>query len=149
MLRSLLFFVFLAFTSSVLGQNATVRGFVYDKLSGEPIIFTNVYLKGTQHGTSTDVNGYYSISKIPPGSYTLTVNSLGYEQIDEDISLRKAQILSKKLFISPQAKVLSTFDVSADKAEARNQVKMSVQKITPKEIEKMPSIGGEPDHASW
>ena len=116
MLRSLLFFVFLAFTSSVLGQNATVRGFVYDKLSGEPIIFTNVYLKGTQHGTSTDVNGYYSISKIPPGSYTLTVNSLGYEQIDEDISLRKAQILSKKLFISPQAKVLSTFDVSADKA---------------------------------
>ncbi|MBT4930950.1 MAG: TonB-dependent receptor [Flavobacteriales bacterium] len=149
MLRSLLFFVFLAFTSSVLGQNATVRGFVYDKLSGEPIIFTNVYLKGTQHGTSTDVNGYYSISKIPPGSYTLTVNSLGYEQIDEDISLRKAQILSKKLFISPQAKVLSTFDVSADKAEARNQVKMSVQKITPKEIEKMPSIGGEPDIAQY
>ena len=147
--RLLFTLLIVSITVSVFGQTATVRGFVYDKQSGEPIIFTNVYLKDTQHGASTDVNGYYSITKIKPGDYELVVTTLGYEEYSEKITLKKGQILNRKLFIAAQAKVLETFDVSADREEARNEVKMSVQKITPKEIEKLPSIGGEADIAQY
>src|SRR5262245_61479987 len=56
-----------------LAQTATIRGFVYDQGTGEPMIFTNVSLVGTAMGVATDVNGYFSISKVPPGPYTLTV----------------------------------------------------------------------------
>jgi hypothetical protein len=149
MMRWLLTFSFGLFSLLTLAQTGTIRGFVYDKASGEPIIFINVYLEGTQLGTSTDVNGYYSITKVPSGDYNLIVEALGYEKISENLSVKSGQILNKKLFAAQEAKLLETFDVSADRAEARNEVKMSVQKITPKEIDKLPSIGGEPDIAQY
>lgn len=148
-MRLFLFVLFLSVQSLALAQSGTIRGFVYDRESGEPIIFTNVFLKGTQIGASTDVNGYYSISKVEPGDYTVMVTSLGYDTASEKISLRNGQILNVKLFIATQAKMLGTVEINADKAEAQTEVKMSVQKITPKEIDKLPSIGGEADIAQY
>lgn len=148
-MRLFLFVLFLSVQSLAIAQSGTIRGFVYDRESGEPIIFTNVFLKGTQIGASTDVNGYYSISKVEPGDYTVMVTSLGYDTASEDISLKNGQILNVKLFIATQAQVLGTVEINADKAEAQTEVKMSVQKITPKEIDKLPSIGGEADIAQY
>ena len=55
-------------------QSGTVRGFVYEAETGEPVIFTNVYLYKTSIGAVTDVNGYFAITKIPVGQYTLMVS---------------------------------------------------------------------------
>ena len=66
-------------TLSSFAQEGTIKGFVYDKESGEPVIFTTVMLKGTSIGISTDVNGYYSITKIAPGDYILTLSNLSYQ----------------------------------------------------------------------
>ena len=58
-------FALLFFTSNLLAQNTgTIRGFVYDLSSGEPVMFCNVILKGTTIGAATDVNGMYNLSKI-------------------------------------------------------------------------------------
>ena len=46
-------------------QTGSVRGFVYMEDTGEPAIFTNVYLKGTTYGTTTDDNGFFNLTKIP------------------------------------------------------------------------------------
>ncbi|MBA3707117.1 MAG: carboxypeptidase-like regulatory domain-containing protein, partial [Bacteroidetes bacterium] len=59
--------IFISVNASAQPSTGTVRGFVYLKESGEPVLFTNVVLKGTTIGQATDVNGYYSITKIPPG----------------------------------------------------------------------------------
>ncbi|MEQ9187446.1 MAG: TonB-dependent receptor [Cryomorphaceae bacterium] len=149
MLRWLQTVFLILFSLGLFAQSGTIRGFVYDKDSGEPLIFINVFLKDTQIGASTDVNGYYSITKIPPGDYVLTIQALGYETIEESVSIKSGQMLNKKLYTSSQAKTLATFDVSAEKIESQTDVKMSVQKITPKEIDQLPSIGGEPDIAQY
>ena len=80
-MKSLLKITLLAFTLCVINlftanaqNNGTVRGFVYDKATGEPVLFTNVYLKGTTLGAATDVNGYYSITKIPAGNYVIEID---------------------------------------------------------------------------
>ena len=44
---------------------------------------------------------------------------------------------------------METVTISAEKQEAQTNVKMSVTKLTPKEIKKMPSIGGDPDLAQY
>ena len=97
-MRWILLSLFLSISFIGLSQTGTVRGFVYDKNTGEPIIFTNVFLKGTQLGASTDVNGYYSISKIPPDDYTISVSALGFSDAAEEISVGKGSILNQKLF---------------------------------------------------
>ena len=84
----------------VFAQNTgLVRGFVYLKESGEPVLFTNVVLKGTLLGIATDVNGFFSINKVPAGNYTLFVSStLGYDTIAQDFTIKAGEIFNTKLF---------------------------------------------------
>ncbi|HQW87872.1 MAG TPA: carboxypeptidase-like regulatory domain-containing protein, partial [Flavobacteriales bacterium] len=121
--------------SFLLAQNtSTIRGFVYDQDNGEPVIFTNVMLRGKSLGAATDVNGYFSISRIPAGDYTLMVTSLGYDTLTKAVSLAAGQILTEKLFVVKTKVELKTFTVTAEKTEAQTQVRMSVTKLDPKQI---------------
>jgi len=132
-----------------MAQSGVIRGFVYDNKTGEPVIFTNVVLKGTSLGSTTDQNGFYSITKIPAGDYTIQVSYLGYQTLEEAISVEDDDILTQKIYLKEQNVQLETFEVSAEKEEARTEVKMSMTKLTPKQITKMPSVGGQPDLAQY
>ena len=68
-------------------QTGEIRGFVYDKETGEPIIFNNVIIKELMLGKTTDANGFYTISKVKPGAYTLLCFSLGYDTSYAKISV--------------------------------------------------------------
>ena len=96
-LRFLGSFILLVFCTILYAQTGSIRGFVYDNENGEPVIFTNVYLKGTAYGASTDVNGFYAITKVPTGNYTLTVTYLGFDTLEFPIALKKNQIIKEKL----------------------------------------------------
>jgi len=147
--KFLLSFFVLLFSFTAVAQKGTIRGFVYNEKTGEPEIGATVFLKGTTKGAATDVNGFYSITKIPTGNYTLIATSLGYDSLLVKISIKNNQIVSKKLFIKEKAQMMQTFSISAERQEAKTQVKISVAKITPKEIKSIPSIGGEPDLAQY
>jgi hypothetical protein len=133
----------------VVAQTGTIRGFVYDTKTGEPIIFTNVILKGTTIGAATDVNGYYSINKVEPGRYTLEVTYLGYDTVQQSVSVARDQIIMEKLFLTKSAIQMREFEVRGDKQEAQTQVGMGVTKLTPRQIELVPTIGGEADLAQY
>ena len=77
----------------------TIRGFVYDEETGEPIIFTTVFLKGTTYGASTDVNGYFSITKVKPGSYKLMVTYIGYDTASVYITIKGNEIINQKRWV--------------------------------------------------
>jgi len=130
-------------------QTGTIRGFVYEKETGEPVIFTNVYLYKTTYGAATDVNGYYVISKIPTGEYTLTVTSIGYDTLSIPVKVKENGIITKKLFLEKSAVMLDEFSISAEREESKTEVRASVIKVTPKQITKIPSIGGQPDLAQY
>ena len=141
--------LFLAFGLVGFSQTGSIRGFVYDDSNGEPVIFTNVYLKGTSYGASTDVNGYYAITKVPPGNYTLTVTYLGYDTISFPIALKENKIITKRLSLKRSSIKLDIVEVSAEKQEAQTEIQISVIKITPKQIKQIPTVGGEPDLAQY
>lgn len=137
-------------TAATVAQTGSLKGFVYLKKTGEPAIFTNVFLKGTTYGTSTDDNGYYNLSQIPLGKYTLIATSIGFDTASLAIEIFKGgQILSNNLSIGESTVSINTVTVSAEKQEAQTTVKMSVSKLTPKDIKKMPAIGGDPDLAQY
>lgn len=149
-MRNILLTIVLLFCVSTLSlAQGTLRGFVYEKESGEPAIFTNVFLKGTQIGTTTDINGYYSITKIKPGTYTVLATSMGFDTARAEVTIEKGDITNQKLFLSKRGVTLKSFEVSAEKQERKTEVKMSVQKVTPKEIKSIPSIGGDADLAQY
>ena len=142
-------FLILTIVLSINAQNGTIRGFIYNEKTGESEIGATAYLKGTTMGAASDVNGFYSITKIPAGNYTLMVTSLGFDTVKIAISIKKDEIINQKIYLKEGSVMLNTFELSAEKQEARTEVKMSVSKVTPKEIKSIPSIGGEPDIAQY
>lgn len=147
-LRSLLLLAFVLAFRTVSAQQANVRGFVYTKDNGEPALFTNVYMKGTTYGASTDVNGFFSITKLPPGTYTLTITYLGYDTLFEQITVKANDLLNKKFYLNKGAVQLDEVVLTAEQQSKMEDTKVSVQKIDPVVINKLPSVG-EPDIAQY
>ncbi|MBT4345707.1 MAG: TonB-dependent receptor [Flavobacteriales bacterium] len=143
----LLLFIFTSFFA--FSQSGNIRGFVYDKESGEPIIFCNVFLEGTTIGAATDINGMYNISKVQPGDYTLTVTYLGYDTTKVEIKLSPRQLLSQNLLIGESSIKLNEVKISAAREEMKTEVKAAAIKISKQDLEMMPTIGGEPDLAQY
>ncbi len=46
--------------------------------NGEPIPFVNIIVIGTNFGAAADIDGYYSIINIPPGTYEVKASAIGY-----------------------------------------------------------------------
>lgn len=148
MKKHLYIFSFLFITFISFSQNATIRGFVYNKVNGEPVAFSNVYLKGTTIGTSTDLNGFFTITKITPGTHVLMITNLEFDTISETITVKANEILSKKYFADKGGVSLTEVEVSAEQSDKVENPNVAVQKIDPVAINKLPSVG-EPDLAQY
>ena len=72
---------------------ADISGFVRDKSNGESIPFVNIYLKGQKRGGTSNESGYYAISAVPPGSYTLLASSVGYATFQYAVKLDTTDII--------------------------------------------------------
>ena len=145
-----LFLLFsVAFTTTVFAQTGSIRGFVYEKESGEPIMFCNVFLKGTTIGAPTDINGMYNIPKVKTGNYILVATYIGYDTTEINISLNSGKILSQNLEIAESSIKLNEVKISAERAEMKTEVKAAAIKISQQDLKMIPTIGGEPDLAQY
>jgi CarboxypepD_reg-like domain/TonB-dependent Receptor Plug Domain len=150
LLRQTVFLLILFSTAaSFAQQTGSVRGFLYDKENGEPVLYTPVFIKGTQYGSITDVNGFYSITNVPPGKYTLTIAAIGYDSSLVEIIIQADKVTDKQIYVNKGSVNLKAVEVSAEKEARKTEVRASVNKITPREIKSVPSIGGEPDLAQY
>ncbi len=140
---------FVLLSVSLYSQKAVIRGHVFDKQSGEPLAFANIVLQGTNHYTSTDATGFYTLSGLEKGEYTLIASYVGYDSQKVVINLKPGQIVNKQLLLEESAIQLGEVSVSGSKEKARTEVKVSMLTVTPKEIKALPSTGGEPDIAQY
>lgn len=133
-----------AFSTGMWAQG-TVKGFLKSESSGEAVMFASVTLEGTTFGVSSDVEGYFSLSRVPAGQYTLVISSLEYETVREAIEIRNDRVLTRNLLLASKVVTLAGAEISADREEQTTQVRTSVETIRPADIKRIPSFGGAPD----
>jgi len=77
-----------------LAQQATFKGKI--SAEGKPVLGADVILRKGQEvkGTSSQASGDYQV-KVPAGTYKLTISSVGFKTITQDISLTENEVLSK------------------------------------------------------
>lgn len=131
--------------SDVHAQTGEVRGFVYDKKTGEPVIFTNVILREIMMGKPTDINGFYSLTKVKPGEYTLFCWGVGYDTAKVKIEIRSGHITSQNLFLVQKSRDLREVEIKGERVKVKENVNISVNTVTQKELKRLPTFGGEPD----
>ncbi len=72
-----------------MGQNATIRGTVKDKKTGETLVGATIQILGTMSGTITDFDGNYVLPNLKPGEYSLRFSFVSYKPVDvEKITLQ-------------------------------------------------------------
>ena len=131
-------------------QTGDVRGFVYDKQDGEPMISATVVLMNNPGmGSATDLNGFYSIANVPAGNYVLMCTAIGYDTVKIDITVNKDDITQQTVMMSTANITLHEFTLNAKKDEKKNDPLVSITKITSKDINKIPSVGGDADLAQY
>lgn len=60
-------------------ENCVIIGKVIDDTDKSPLLGANIFIAGTNIGTSTNLNGEYRINNVKPGPLTLIFRYIGYE----------------------------------------------------------------------
>ncbi|HNK97623.1 MAG TPA: TonB-dependent receptor [Chitinophagales bacterium] len=132
------------------GQSGTIRGFVYDIENGEPVPFVNVIVMQSDNiGAASDENGFFSIPEVPVGAQRLILTYIGYDTLIHPITVEAGQIYNVKLNMTQSGISLSTVTVSSKVTKKLEEVQISTTTITPLQIKRLPSVGGEPDLAQY
>ena len=105
----------LTFTASVRAQSVDLRGVVTDSTTGERIANANVVIRELGKGASTNVNGFYIITNVPVGTYSLVVSAVGYGRDTVRIELRSGNPMVMDVRLSQKPVELSEVVVESDR----------------------------------
>lgn len=79
-IRRISFFILLCCLCwNVFAAEYQIKAVVIDKSTRQPLEFVNVLVVGLGIGASTDANGNFLITQVPPGIYRLQASFLGYK----------------------------------------------------------------------
>lgn len=120
-------------------QVGKINGIIRDASTNEPLIGANVLIEGTTIGAATNVDGYYVITNVPPGSYNLKVSMVGYAaqtitnvRVNIDLTTEINVSLKSSTFETEEVVVVATQPV------VKQDVSASVVNLNIKEIENLP-----------
>jgi TonB-dependent Receptor Plug Domain. len=149
MKRILLLLTTLALTIVSFAQNTVLKGFTYDDSNGETLPYCTIQLMGTSFGALSDGDGAFMINKIPRGTYVVKVAFLGYTDIMDTIVVDKDKTITKRYSLKPSSTVLDAVQIVGEGQRREQETRTSVVSVTPKDMSKMPAIGGQPDFAQY
>ncbi|MBN2226114.1 MAG: von Willebrand factor type A domain-containing protein [candidate division Zixibacteria bacterium] len=99
------------------GSTGKLAGVVVDKATGAPIPGASVQIIGTSLGAITDAAGRFAIENVPPGTYSIRINSLWCQTIQmENIEIKADQDTKLTIeLIKSEADLGKTIRVSVTK----------------------------------
>lgn len=120
----------------------TLSGMVRDRSTGEALPYATVRVRGNSAGVVTNADGYFTLAKVPSDTSVLIVSYVGYSQTEVYLD----PTLPKKNFvieIRPSMVTLKDVKIVDTKEEVVliKKEDVSVMKMTPKQLEKLPSLG--------
>ncbi|MDX2281337.1 MAG: TonB-dependent receptor [Saprospiraceae bacterium] len=130
-----------SYTGAAKRKNITVEGIVQDAVSGEHLPFVSVKSPGSKAGSSSNVDGYFTVLEVPSDTSTLVFSYLGYEPVTLFLTpeLNLKGLLIEMHAITAQ---ISEITISAERAELMQTNKeVSMLKMTPSQIAALPSLG--------
>ena len=114
-------------------EAGVIRGKVTDAQTHDPMQFVNVSVRkagdtAPLKGIVTDQTGSFIISKLPEGSYTLSVSFIGYKSIEKPFTLNKTTpgINFRNLSLAEDSQILSEVKVTSQKPQMKFDIDKKV-----------------------
>lgn len=117
----------------LMAQSHEVSGNVISSDTGEALPGVNILVKGTATGTTTDLDGAFSLT-APSANDTLVFSFIGYERLEEAINGRSVVDIT----LNPQAIAGDELVVVGYGAVQRRDITGSVSSISSEDIQEVP-----------
>lgn len=135
-MKTLYIITLILFSFSIMAQKARIEGRVYDATNNEPLPFSNIVIRGTQTGASSDFDGKYIITQVDPGFYMLEVRSLGYETfVTPEFQVIPGKTVTIDVPLQKNALLLGEIKVEAPVFVRKDESPVSLRTISISQIE--------------
>ncbi|MBN2781372.1 MAG: carboxypeptidase-like regulatory domain-containing protein [Candidatus Marinimicrobia bacterium] len=116
-----------------------ISGRIIDKTTEQPLAGANIIVKGTSQGAAADIEGYYTILNVPPGTYTVSATYVGYAKVEQTDVIVKIDLNTKVDFdMAVEAFKGQEVVVTAQRPVVRTDISGSQTNISNDEINEMP-----------
>lgn len=117
--------IFLVLFSALHARAATLTGKVTDE-NNQPVPFASVYIKGTTTGTTTNIEGNYSL-ELKPGRYEIVFKFIGYRQHTETVETGTQRIVLNVQLL-PETVTLQQVTIKASEDPAYEVIRQAIKK---------------------
>ena len=132
----------LSFNFNFSQEKYTLSGTISDAKNNETLIGVNLSIKGLNYYITTNEYGFYSIT-LPKGTHTVEVSYMGYQTMEEQISLQ--QNTKKNFILTENGQQLDEVIIVEKNKTNTRKAEMSVNKLAIATIKQMPVVLGEVD----
>lgn len=139
MIKQLAAFLMLFMPTMLIAQNASVNGYITDKSSGETLISANVALLENNRGTSTNTLGYFSLTNLEPGTYTIAGSYIGFKLFRKTITLSADETLRLDIELEPNIVSTDEIVVTSDRVK-EEQKDIGTAEINTELIKSLPKV---------
>ena len=116
-----------------------ITGTIKDSETNEVLIGANIIVDGTYSGAATDIDGTYYILNVKPGTYSLTVNMIGYKQVKmENVRVSVNRTSTINVMLEPTVIEGETVIVEVDAITTRKDQTSTIKNISTDQIAKLP-----------
>jgi hypothetical protein len=125
-------------------KTGMIQGLIMNKHNNEPVPFANIVVWGTNHGTTSDLDGKFHLSNLTPGYHEVRVIVVGFKPyVLGSILVTNARPTYLEVQLEESAYKLEGVEVKSSPFRRSEESPVSLQRIGIAEIEKNP--GGNRD----
>ena len=115
--RNVLLILFSLWSTAALAQSGTVRGTVKDGKTKESLIGCTVRIDGTQLGSTTDIEGNFSLANVPAGIHKVVISYVSYKTKEiPDVRVESGNTTAIETELDEEGTALQEVVVRASKA---------------------------------
>jgi hypothetical protein len=133
------------FVTRSYSQTGSVKGYVKDAKTGVELESIQISVGKTSFGTFSNSEGYYIVTNIPEGEYFLTASGYGYDSDSVKITIKDDKVQVINFYLELNVVTVGSGKITEKRKRKKEDIDIGATKITPKQLTKIPTIGGTPD----
>ncbi len=134
---------FLLIPSLATAQEGEITGTISDANTEQSLPGASVLIVESQVGTSADVDGEYTISGVEPGEKTLRVSFVGYQTVEQTVTLEPGETVTADFQLQSTAQDLEEVVVTGVSGETpQSKLSFSVDQVDEGQLDEV--VGSNP-----
>ena len=132
-----------AIDDTAIAEMATIRGRVID---GQENILpgASIYIENLKTGTISDIDGFYTLSNLKPGTYTIRISYVGYDPVTMTITVPDGKTLEKNI-VMREGVMLQEVEVKGAFSGQRKALSVQKNAMNIKNVVSADQVGKFPD----